>query len=547
MRVARGWFIPVFFMILFSVLPQAALAWNATTLDVSAPSSVEVDEDFALTASYTSNGTSICGAACEVSGGWLGYTVFLTEGSGCIYQGTVSAYGSAGSYSPHVYCHKTFYDSQTEYFDIDITKKSSYVSLLISPPSPYPGDWVTVYAYYLDEDDYLIMDGSCTAELRRSGVYLDSVNLVRYGDGYYSGILFVPNEYGTYTIEVTCTSDEYDMDYSEKSFAPSKKRAYLTFSMRPVGYYGEFVGGTVYYRDENQNKIEGVCKAYFDDKVYVMVSNDLGYDVSMSIPYGAGPHILRITCESDAYQTVESYLNITAMNRPTRIEIISPVLKEFYPTDDIQLKISYTDTLSKSNILDASCVAQVGDTPYQMTESGNYYGAAISNMPVGKATIVFKCSKAFYTEASGNTELSIIRMPLNILFTTGKTDFRAEEEIKILAKVMDKSNRDADVACSARADVYDLSFNRLVNSKGVQATKTGGEWAMNVPNPGEPSRIVVTLTCSGEIFEEKSARWEVKIRMLGSQTEEGITLLLTVTTVILLALTFLIRKKLKII
>jgi hypothetical protein len=546
MRVAYGWFILAFFVISLSILSQSAVAQNSTSLDVSAPSSVEMDDDFEVTAHYTANGTNICGATCKVEGGWLEYTVFLTEGSGCVYENTISAYGSGGSYSPYVQCYKAFYDSKTEYFSIDITEKYSSLSVSVSPPSPYPGDKITIYAYYRDEDDYLIMDGSCTAELRRSGLYLDSVNLVRYGGIYYSGTLFVPNEYGTYTIEVTCTSDEYDTDYSEKSFAPSKKRAYLTFSMQSVGYYGEFAGGTVYYRDENQNEIQGVCKAYFDDRVYVLVSNELGYNVGVSIPYSTGSHILRIACESDAYQTVESYLNITAMKRPTRIEIISPVLKEFYPTDDILLKISYTDTLSKSNILDASCVAQAGDASYQMTESGNYYETTISNRPVGKTAIEFKCSKAFYTEASGNTELSIIRIPLNILFTTGKTDFRAEEEIKILAKVMDKNNIDADVVCSARADVYD-PFNRLVSSKDVQATKTGGEWAMEVPNPGEPSRIAVTLTCSGGIFEEKSARWEVKIRMLGSQTEEGVTLLLTVTTVILLALTFLIRKKLKII
>ncbi len=552
MRVSRGFFILAFFAILFSVLPQPALAWNATSLSVSAPSSVEMDDHFTVTAYYKSNGTNICGATCKVEGGWLDYTVFLTEGSSCAYENSISAYGSGGSYSPYVQCYKAFYDSKTEYFSIDITEKSSQLSVSVSPSSPYPGDTITVYAYYRDGDGYLILDGSCTAELTKGGIYLSSTDLVRYGGIYYSGTLSVPYEQGTYKVEVSCTSDEYETDYYEKSFTTSKKRASVSFSIPPVGYYGEIISGVVYYKDDNGDKIDGICRAYFEDKTFVLGPKELGYGISLTIPYKAGPHPLRINCESNEYNTVDIYLNITARDRPTKIEIVSPVLKEFqppvfYPTDEILLKTSYKDTLSNSNILGASCVARVGGTPHQMAQSGNYYVTTIRNQPVGQAKIEFTCSKAFYVKATGSMELSINKIPVEILFTTGKTEFRAGEEINIRAKVSDKNGRDADAVCKARADVYDLSFNRLMNSEDIPATKTGGEWAMNVSNPGEPSRIVLTLTCSGDIFEEKSSRWEVKIKMLGRHTEEGITLLLTATTVILIALTFLIRKKLKII
>lgn len=546
MRVAHVFFILAFSVILFSVLPQPVLAWNATSLDVSAPSSVEMDDHFTVTAYYTSNGTNICGATCKVEGGWLDYTVFLTEDSSCVYENTISAYGSEGSYSPYVQCYKALYDSKTEYFSIDITEKYSSLSVSVSPSSPYPGGMVTVYAYYRDEDYYLILDGSCTAELTKGGTYLTSVDLVRYGDDYYIGTLSVPYEQGTYKVEVRCTSDEYDTEYSEKSFTTSKKKALMSFSMPPVGYYGEVISGVVYYKDENGDKIEGTCRAYFDDKTFILNPKELGYGISLTIPYETGPHPLRITCESNEYNTVEISLNITARNRPAAINIVPLVLKEFYPTDEIQLKISYTDTLSKSSILGAGCVARAGGTSYKMAGSGNYYVTTISNQSIGQTEIGFTCSKTFYQEVTANTKLSIVKIPLNILFT-GETDFRAEEEIKVLAQVLDEGNKDADVVCNARSDVYDLSFNRLLSSKDIEATKSGEIWTMDVPNPGEPSRIVVTITCSGEIFEEKSARWEVKIRMLGRHTEEGITMFLAVTTVILLALTFLIRKKLKII
>jgi hypothetical protein len=84
-------------------------------------------------------------------------------------------------------------------------------------------------------------------------------------------------------------------------------------------------------------------------------------------------------------------------------------------------------------------------------------------------------------------------------------------------------------------------------SNDIPVTEAGGGLTLNVPNPGEPSRIRVTVSCSGDIFEEKSAYMDVKIKILGKQTEEGMILFLTVTTVILVTLTLLIRKKLKII
>lgn len=549
MRLPLKVFILAFFSILLSVIPHTALAQNVTSLAVSVPSSVEMDDYFTVTAYYTANGTNICGATCRVEGGWLSSAVYLSEGSGCIYENTIYAYSTPGAYSLSVYCYKEYYESQTEYFNIDITEKSSSLSVSVSPSSPHPGDMVTIYAYYRDGDGYLIQDGSCTADLKKSGVYFGSVNLVRYGNDYYSGTFFVPYEYGTYKVEVTCTSGEYETDYSEKSFTTSKKKALLTLSMPSSGYYGELVRGTAYYNDEKGEKIEGLCRAYFDDKVSTLSSRELGYDVGVSIPYKAGPHSLRVTCESAAYETLETSLDISAINRPARTEVISPPKGAvFYPTDEIQLRISYEDTISKSNILGARCSAQFGGESYPMAESGNYYLANISNQPIGQQNIQFTCSKTFYEGTENSIQVSIVRIPIDIILTSQKTDFHGEEEIKILARVVDKRHNDVNADCRARADVYDLSFNRLVKSFDILDMEVSeGFRVLDIPNPGEPSRIRVTVTCFGDILEEKSVYTEVKIKMLGRQTEEGMILFLTVTTITLLALTFLIRKKLKII
>lgn len=551
-----GMFVLVFWVIFFSLfsfvsfLPQAALAANVTTLSVSAPSSVEKDDSFQLAAYYVSNGTNVCGASCEVKGGWLSSTVYLSEGSDCTYENAISAYGAPGGYSLSVNCYKQFYDSQTKYFSTEITRKTSSLSLSLNPSSPYPGDSVTVYAYYRDEGGSLILGASCTADLRMGGVEFQKTTLVPYGSTYYSDTIKVPGQYGTYDVGVTCMSNEYAERSSAKSFATSKKRASLSVSIPSSGYYGESVKVVAYYKDAQEGKkIPGTCRAYFDDKTSVLGSTDLGYDGVVSMPYEAGAQPVKVTCESNEYETLETSRTISASNRPSGIEVISPYTQAiFYPTDEIQMKISYSDKLSGQAIAGASCVAEAGGKSYQLAGSGNYYEGRLSSQPIGQQTIGFRCSKTFYESGQGSIGISVNRIPINILLTSTQKEFRKDEAIKILARVVDKDNRDANATCKTRADVYDLSFNKLVESRDIEDTRTSdGFRALNVPNPGSPSRIRVTITCSGDIFEEKSAYTDVKIKMLGEQTEEGITLFLAVTTVFLVALTFLIRKKLKII
>ena len=545
----------IFFAVSFSFLsfaPQSALAANATVLYVSIPSSVEKDDSFQVTAYYTSNGTNVCGATCEVNGGWLASTIYLGEISGCIYENGISAYGTPGGYSLSVNCYKQFYDSQTKYFSIEITRRSSSLSFSMNPPSPYPGDSVTVYAYYRDEGGSLIDGASCTADLKMGGVEYQNTPLVPSGSTYYSGAFKIPNQYGTYSVMVSCTSDQYAPASSEKSFATSKKHASLSVSAPSSGYYGEAVKVSAYYKDAQEGKkIQGTCRASFENRTSVMNSADSSYDGFVTIPYRAGATTVKVTCESGEYETLEASRTISAANRPAGIEAVSPspyADTVFYPTDEIQLKISYSDLLSSQPIASAICVAEAGGKTYPLAGSGKYYEGMLGSQPLGQQTLKFRCSSTFYESKEASIGISVNKMPIEIILVSPQKEFRKGEAIRILARVLDKDNRDADASCKARADVYDLSFNKLTESRDIEETRTGdGFRTLDIPSPDTPSRIRVTMTCSGDVFEEKSVYTDVKTMMLGEQTEEGITLFLTITTVFLVALTFLIRKKLKII
>jgi hypothetical protein len=538
------------------LLPKSALAQNITALQVFAPSSVEKDHSFQVTAYYTSNGTNVCGATCGLSGGWLTSTLYLGEDSACIYNNTISAYGVVGSYSLSVNCYKPYYDSKTQYFNIEITRKPSSLSLSLSPSSPYPGDSVPLQAYYRDEYNSLIQGASCTADLKMGGIEYQKITLVPSGNVYYVGSFKIPSQYGIYDINIACDSSEYATASSTRSFTTTKKHATLSASIPSSGYYGQSVKVVAYYKDASEGKpIQGTCRAYFEGITSVLNSVDLGYEGFVTIPYKAGTTTLKITCESSEYETLEISPLISATSRPAVIKVISLYREapffgrtSFYPTDEIPLKISYEDQTTGGNIVGASCVAKAGGQTYPMTGVEKYYEVNIRNQPLGQQTIEFRCSKTFYGEAVNSLQIKIERIPITIVLKSQKTDFRSGEEIKIPASVMDNKNNPADAACRARADVYDPSFNRLLNSYDAGVTKTGtGLIEVNVTNPGEPSRIRLTVTCSGDILEEKSVFTDLKIKMLGEQTEEGIVLFLAATTAVLLALMFLIRRKLKII
>jgi len=498
---------------------------------------------------YASNGTNICGASCGVTGGWLTYTVYLSEGSGCVYEGTIYAYTPVGNYEPHVYCYKYEYDSQTEYFNIDVTMKSSSLSISLSNTNPYPGDYVTVYAYYEDGDGYNIYDGWCTAELREDGDYVSETSLTSYGSSYYSGSVYIPERYGSYDIKVPCSSDQHDTKSSTESFATAKKYATLSLSTSPYTYHGESFDVVAYYKDSMGTKISGTCSLSFDGKESIMSSTASGYEMLIEMPYKTGYQSINVSCESDAYEALENSRTISGRDRSTEMKIILPSRgMVFYPNERIELEVSYKDTLSGQDISNAKCAAEIGGRSYPLIGYERYYAGKAENQSIGEHELKFTCSKIFFQAKAGGTKIVVMRIPINIILSPNKHEFRKDEKIEINAMVVDKNNNEVDANCKARADVYDLSLDRLTDSHDIEERRMGdGARVLHIPNPGNPSRIRVTMTCSGDIFEEKSVYTDVKIKILGKEIEEGMLLFLTVVTVCLVGLTFLIRNKLKII
>jgi len=439
-------------------------------------------------------------------------------------------------------CWKTGYDSQIKDFDIRVAKLESHLSVTTSPATTYPGETVTVHAYYKNDYGNMIY-GECVAKMKENGMKIDEIGMTRVSNLYYSNNFFLPERTGTYTITVTCSDDQYETEVESVSFQTRKMQAELMLSYPKIFYYGQNVEIKADYT-HNKAVIKGECIISFRGEDKQISYTGTGYSGKVRIPYVAGQHTLEVKCSSNRYETNEKKLFITPTERPTGIDVISPVKRIFYPTDKIQIKVSYKDSLTGESIAGAKCKL---DGTMPLKEAGEYYETEVGSLKVGTSTFSIQCSKQFYQAGTAIFTVTVLRIPVNIKFVETKDEYRAGEEIKVKATVVDSSGNTPNVSCNARVDFYDLLFNNLLKSHTADLVPENGLQVLTVQNPGQPAKIMVTVTCSGDIYEERTERIEVKAKQLGKETEEGALLFLSIITVILFALILLIRKKLKII
>ncbi len=526
------------FLLSFSGSP--ALAANSTVLDVTAPSDADINEEFLVTAVYR-NYTNLCGASCRVDGGWLSGYTYLSETPGCEYSVTLQAPGYSGIRTLDVYCEKAGYDHQTEYFDIDIDKLGSDLSVVANPTSPYPGDTVTVNAFYEDDYNDVITGGSCSAEVRENGMMIRYVGMSRYG-GSYEGDFVLPGGTGNYAIAVTCTSNQYRSASKSVSFEVTKDEAGLVLTYPEVVYYGQDVEVNADYNHMG-SLISGSCTISLGGTEEEMGYSYDGYGSKVSIPYAAGPHSIWVECSSASYETRKEEILISPSDRPTEIYVISPIGKAFYPTDTIPVNISCVDSLTGKSMTGARCFL---DELNQLEVEEWYHATEVSNPGVGTHSFSIECFEEFHRKGTGTVTVDVVRIPVDVRFIETGEEYRPGEEIKVKVVAVSAAGDNENVSCSARVDSYGPLFGNLVDYYTEDMVMEEGVHALAIEDSGKSSRMVVSVTCSGDIHEEKTARIEISAKQLSKETEEGAILLLSAVSVILVALILLIRRKLKI-
>lgn len=533
-----------FFLSWLLFMNSPVLAANATALDITAPSGVDINDDFTVTAAYSSNGTDLCDATCMLDGGWLGGYIHLSETPGCEYSALIQAPGYSGSHTLHVYCVKAGYDSQPGDFDIDIEMEGARLSVVFKPQSPYPGDTLIVDAFYEDGSGNLIY-GQCNAKLRENSVEIKDTYMPRYGgvEDYYRGEFILPQGTADYSVRVTCTSNQHETERKTVSFMTRKKQAYLSLKYPKVVYYGQDVKINAEYAHTG-GMISGTCILSFDGAEKQIDYSYMGYDGIVRIPYAAGKYNIGVTCSSVDYETAEKSIVMTPVRRSSTIIVGSPVKTVFYPTDNVSFEIFYVDFLTGKSITNAKCFL---DGSRELETEDGMHMADAGNLKVGQHEFYIKCSEQFYEETIKTFTVDVVRIPVDVKLVEDGSEYKTGEDIEIKASVVDISENDANVSCKARVDSYDLLFNNLLDYYTADMTPKDGMHSLTVPNPGKPIKLIITVTCSGDVYEEETARTEFVTKQLSRKTEEGAILLLSVMSVVLVAFTLLIRKKLKLI
>ncbi len=526
------------------VLIAPALA-SAETVTSDTPSSVEVYEWFTITASYENGTTNICDADCIVSAGWYG-SAFMTQVAGCEYEHYMQAPPESGTYDLDINCSKYGHESALEENTIDVEKMESTVSVTLSPSSPSAGQTLIVYATYRSESGSHI-SGICTGTLRRSGTTVDEFTLNEY-TSQYSRYVQVPDEIGSYTVQVTCGSSSlYKTDTDSESFEISKRPSSLAVTVPGIRRFGDNMAVEADYMSGGQHISDATCSASIDGESSQLGNTGSGYRGTVTIPYENKLHILTVQCTSPTYVSGSWTQSFTPSDRISKVNIMSPMSKNYYPTADIKIIVTHTDYATGGIISGSSCSAEVDGAEYALAGSGQYYEAQITQKSLGDHTVNVRCERTYYSEGSAGSTYTVVRIPVEISLIHEKTEYVPGEEVSIAAIVNEGSGGDVPIECSARIDEYDLSFNRLTDSRTLEMEKTGEQYTLNIEDTGSPHRARVTVTCSSDVHETGIAWTEYRVKMLGTQTEQGATIVLAMTTLVLFALLILIRKKLKII
>jgi hypothetical protein len=401
---------------------------------------------------------------------------------------------------------------------------------------------VTVYAYYNDEYDHLI-DGFCNAELREGGVKVKDIYMESFfGFQYYKGTVILPEKVEDYTIRATCSSSDHGTRSSSVSFTPRKKQAFLVIVPTGTVSYGQVIEVIADYNHLGL-PISGSCTVSFSGETKEMAFSGTIYSGSITIPYVGGSHSFEVKCTSGRYEDKEDIAMMTPVERSTTVEVVSPTNTVFYPIDTIAISISYEDSLTGRRVSDASCFLN----DFQMTRTeGDYHVAEVSNLTVGSRSFSFRCFKQFFNERKKTLSVTVIKIPIEIEFIDTREEYGSREDIEIKAGIESVTGNNTNVSCKARVDSYEPLFNKFLDYKIMDMVQKGGMHVLTIKNPGKSVKMVVTVTCSGDVHEEKTARIEVRTDQLSRETEETAILVLSVSSVILVALVFLIRKKLKI-
>lgn len=534
--------------VFFSVMPSS-LAATAATLNVTVPSSVEIERTFEVVAHYRDNTTAdICDALCIVTGDWSGSYAMIQQG--CYYLRNVTAPSTTGMRTVTVSCSKTGYDTQTNYENVYFENRDSEVSVTVSPGTLYAGTQMTVEASYDGSEDEFIYGADCQATLRSgSRALLTEKMAYKYPPSYY--VSMTPPEEGNYQVEVKCSAGGYEYAYGVRSIKVMEREASLSLGGADSGYYGGDITLSARYTDAAGNLITGSCEAEVGTDTTPMHFNQgNGYSADVTIPYKKGKITITVTCRAAGYETVEAVHTVTPVNRPTAIDVSTPGgnVWSFYSTDAINVGIVYRDTVRGFPIKGASCTLNLdgGDVP--LLENTTTYDTVLRNLTVGSWSVALLCSKEFYTDGLGEVKLNVEKMPLNIVFMSPETDVTPDEDVNLAFQVTDLRGTVAGVDCRARADAYDTSFGGLVSSEPVSDMRTEGAMRyLRIPASGKPSNVMVTVTCGGDSYNEETASTEVRVKMLTKEAENGFIALLGATTATLLGLMFLFRKKMKII
>lgn len=531
------------------IIPQAGTALVQSSLSISlSPSSIAVGDTFSATVYYRDNeSANICGASCAISGGsWLYSSMADT---GCVYTGTFSGPDNTGSHTVSVSCARSGYYNGYSSASLYVAKKSSYISLATDKTSAYPGESIEVKVYYNDQHGRR-MAGNCYAYVYSGQTSLSEAYMPQVSD-YHVAYVKAPLAQGSYTIKAKCTSDQYADSEATATLSVTKKQSTLRVETGTI-YYGQQADVRAYYSSQYGAFIaNGKCEVTLVSggagTAVTMHSQGAYYSASVLVGMDATPKTLSVSCESSDYESKTSDTPVSPQTRPTQVAMKSSGTS-FRAGDSVPVSVAYTDTLTGQYASGAKCYAEASGRRVDLLQSGGVYSGSFSSVQPGSYQATIKCEKAYYSGGTSSFSFGVRQLKITLETKSVRTEFKKGDEITFSVAVKDELDRAADTACDARMDFYEGAFgSSIYNTLNVKAVKNGTAYAIKSAGADRAAKVRATVSCGGGMYEKAYRVEEFKVVTMGESTKTTLVLAMSAATAILLAMFFLMKKKLKVI
>ncbi|MBR9680311.1 MAG: hypothetical protein GOU98_00630 [Candidatus Altiarchaeota archaeon] len=488
----------------------------AYTVDISASASVDVYEDWIISAVVLDGLTPVTSPTCslEIKKGENIEQFYIMD----IYTDRAESTTSFSSTGTRIATVNCYGDEDQKVFEVNPNSK---IFMSLSSVSRI-GDTLTISADYKDMSDDPITSGYCTAYIDPDEGAYESLNLFYdSGSREFRGYYTVVNS-GYHDVDIDCSDSYHTSQSRSQNFDINKVPVTITPTETSVeGNFGDYRSISI--------AISPYTTTCYSDQGNMVKTSSYYYTLTAEIDF-LGEKDIQVYCSAPGYDSNSENIKFISSEVETRVELQFSTERPF-SFQQFSIKPNYYDK-NWNPITNGDCELILEDVTKTVKSSKEAYFKA----PAGplETSVSVSCSKYGYKTFEGVALFDIkpIEITLNLKHPP---DAKEGEFVSIEATVFPKIQADCDLE------------GTLLSPSGVRITKVTdnnylfGEGTFEV-QLNESGDFSFSVKCVAEGYKDVKEKGEINITLLSETEEIQAAIILTTLTAILAIGFMLIRK-----